>query len=522
MFKIHLTKRNTAILLGVILILAFLIRIYNLTLLPVFVDEAIYVRWSQVMAAVPLLRFLPLSDGKQPLYMWVLMFLVNRFSDPLFIGRFISVVCGLFTTVGVFALSRELFKSRLAGLASAMIWTLSPFAVFFDRMALVDSMLTALGIWVFYFAILTFRKLNLKYALITGFILGLGMLTKSPALFMLLMIPFAWFFAERPVRLIKLTALTLVIWVIAFGMYNVQRLDANFHLLASRNLDYVYPYGHILSSPLDPLKGHLGGIWNYFVLMGPVSLVFLVVFGLLSNFKKFKKEILFLLILGLVPIFIISEYSKAVTSRYILFTIPFFVILGASAFTAFSQKKNQLLKFLVWLIAAGFGFQGLLFDYQLLTNVEAAPLPHGERNGYLEEWTAGQGIKEIADFLKKEVENIKETDPYKPGGKIVVGTEGFFGTLPDGLQVYLNGEDKVVVIGVGLAIQEVPKSLRESRDFGNKTYLVVNKSRLAGDPDKMGLKLIQKFDKPPRSRDTMEYYDFGPQESLYFFALDSK
>src|SRR5260221_12413186 len=102
---------SIAVLLG-ILVVAFVIRIYHLTILPVFADEAIYIRWSQVMGAEATLRFLPLSDGKQPLYMWVLMFVVRRFSDPLFISRLLSVFCGLGTTIGIFTLTSILFKNK--------------------------------------------------------------------------------------------------------------------------------------------------------------------------------------------------------------------------------------------------------------------------------------------------------------------------------------------------------------------------------------------------------------------------
>src|SRR3990172_3195673 len=93
---------------------AFLIRFINLTSLPVFADEAIYIRWSQIMANEPTLRFLPLSDGKQPLYMWVLMLVVDRFSDPLFVGRFISLLCGIGTVVGLFLTTFYLFRSYTA------------------------------------------------------------------------------------------------------------------------------------------------------------------------------------------------------------------------------------------------------------------------------------------------------------------------------------------------------------------------------------------------------------------------
>src|SRR3990167_4061230 len=100
MKKIFQEWKWTGLGLLAILLFGFAIRIVNLTILPVFVDEAIYVRWAQVMANEPTLRFLPLSDGKQPLYMWVLMFVIKYFSDPLFIGRLLSVATGVGTALG--------------------------------------------------------------------------------------------------------------------------------------------------------------------------------------------------------------------------------------------------------------------------------------------------------------------------------------------------------------------------------------------------------------------------------------
>src|SRR3989337_697389 len=96
--------KKTLLIGAIIFIVAFALRIYNLTILPIFGDEAIYIRWSQVMRADPSLRFLPLSDGKQPLLMWSAIPLLKVFSDPLFAGRAVSVVSGVLTFLGVFAL----------------------------------------------------------------------------------------------------------------------------------------------------------------------------------------------------------------------------------------------------------------------------------------------------------------------------------------------------------------------------------------------------------------------------------
>src|SRR3989344_8601151 len=130
MKKIWKEWRGTVLVGILILVAGILLRVINLTILPVFADEAIYIRWSQIMINEPTLRFLPMSDGKQPLFMWVLMFLVNRFSDPLFIGRLVSVISGLGTMIGLFLLTYILFKNKVVSLATTAIWAISPYSVF--------------------------------------------------------------------------------------------------------------------------------------------------------------------------------------------------------------------------------------------------------------------------------------------------------------------------------------------------------------------------------------------------------
>jgi hypothetical protein len=147
---------------------------------------------------------------------------------------------------------------------------------------------------------------------------------------------------------------------------------------------------------------------------------------------------------------------------------------------------------------SAFIFHSIYANYSLLTNPEHANLPRSERSGYLEEWTAGHGIKEISTYLKNEYKN-------NPTQKIVVGTEGYFGTLPDGLQIYMNDRPEVTIIGVGQPIRNVHESLLESKKAGNKTYLVVNDTRLLEDPEKLNLRLVEKYEKAVKPDGTREH-----------------
>jgi len=499
--------------LGIMIVLGlfFLLRLVNLTILPIFADEAIYIRWSQVMRAEPSLRFLPLSDGKQPLFMWLTIPFLKLLKDPLFAGRFLSVLSGFGSLVGLFLLSYELFKDKRLSLIASSFYAAVPFFVFYDRMALVDSMLAMFGIWTFYFGTLLIHSLSRNLAIATGVVLGGALITKSPALFFALLLPTTLLVTPRmdlkkkektKTYLKRIARLWLVVYLIAYGIYNLLRLGRNFRMIAIRNKDYVFSFQEIFSHPLDPLKPHLGDLVKWFpnLLTWPVFLLAIAgLFWLWAERKKWR-EASFLFLLTTVPLLVQSTFTKGFTPRYILFTIWPLIILAAYFFNYLFEKfkaKPFLAAFIILLILIP-AFQ---YNWQLLTNPEKAPLPRKMRSGYLEEWTAGHGIRQIADFIK---EKAKTTN-------VLVGTEGFFGTLPDGLQIYLEKVPRVTIIGVGYPVSQVHQSLINSL-VDNEVYLVVNQSRLLIPPEAYGLKLVDEFPKAVSPA--------GEQDKLLFFEVD--
>ena len=515
-----------AIIAGLaIILLYFFLRVYNLTILPIFVDEAIYIRWAQVMQAESTLRFLPLSDGKQPLFMWTVIPFLKIFPDPLFAGRMVSVVTGFGTLVGIFLLTLYLFKKPWIALIAALIYAVSPFAVFFDRMALVDSMLSMFGVWILLLGVVTARKLRLDAAMLTGFALGGGLLTKSPALFYSLLLPLTVIFAPVVKRvkvwsinyknIAKFIGLLSIVYAIGYAMYNILRLGPNFHLIGERNQDYVFPLSHILTNPKDPFIFYIDRIKEWLWMLGPNGLLILFVIGGSLALIRFPRESSILLAWAVVPILVLAEFAKVITARYILFSLPPLIVLASLPFLFKNRFLNPITKVALLLL---FVVHALVIDYRLITDPEKAPLPQSERSGYLEEWTAGTGIREVAEFIRSEYQK-------EPNVKIVIGTEGFFGALPDGLQMYLSNYPEITIIGTGLSFKEVPTSLVESKVFGNKTYLVVNSSRFnekfkVNDPNELGLALIASYPKAKRARtDTHEYIWYGERDYLYLFEV---
>jgi 4-amino-4-deoxy-L-arabinose transferase-like glycosyltransferase len=485
--------------LGIIL-LAAILRFVNLNSLPVFADESIYVRWSQVMRAEPTLRFLPLSDGKQPLFMWTVIPFLKFISDPLIAGRMLSGLIGLSTVVGVGVCGYLLFKNLRLSVSAALIWAVLPYSVFFDRMALADGMLTAFIVWTFAFSLISFKHLRWDFSMLAGFALGFAALTKSPATFAAAMLPLlALLGSDHPLtkkRLLISLGLLLTTYTLAFAMYNILRLGPEFHLIAIRNQDYLYPLSEFIKHPADPLIPHLkDSLGFYLYLVTPVGVI-LAALGLIEGGLKHWRQRLLLTIWCLAPIVAMSALAKTLTARYLYYTVPFVVILASHALWHFGDRtKKHFLSFsaLGLLVALSIGF-----DYFLITAPEKAPLPRIERSGYLEQWTAGQGIREAAAIIRQAAAS----------GPVLVGSEGFFGTPFSALQMYLNDLPQVRVIGIGQNITAVDSKLTNSLT-DNQVFFVANSSRILVSPETLNLEIISAYPKATNENGDREYLIFA-------------
>jgi 4-amino-4-deoxy-L-arabinose transferase-like glycosyltransferase len=506
-----LNKYSKDFLIWLLLILGFFfLRLVNLTILPVFVDEAIYVRWTQILSSDPAQRFIPLSDGKQPLFMWVAAPFVKFLTfDPLFATRLVSVLGGFLGMIGIWFAAYELFGNKKVGYLASFLYAVIPFLVFYDRLAVVDGFLTAVGVWVFYLGILLVKTLRLDVSLILGMVLGAGLLTKSTAIFYVILFPFNLFIFDFKkkfwkIRIVKICGLYLISLSIAFVMYNILRLSPLFYLIGQRTGDFILTPKEALNDPIHRIAPRLITeipLWLGQYLTWPVFVAGL--FFLLYYLYKMKAPIWVLFCWFFIPLFAESAFAKGFTARYIVFTAPFLLLIFAYGLEAllanFLTSKKKVLVYLVPLLF----IPALVFDFWLLMDPQKADIPQKERSGYLEEWSSGYGIKEIAAFLKSKPRNEE----------ILVGTEGRFGTLPDGLQVYLRNSQRITVVGMGQPafINDVPESLKNAAENGEPAYLIVNKSRLfkpaEDDPSLNLIKSFPKAEKPTGSRDQLLLFE---------------
>lgn len=481
-----MTKLNK-ISLGLLFLAAYLAsRFQNLTAIPVFADEAIYIRWSQIIKSVETLRFIPLTDGKQPLFMWAVVPLFKIFSDPLVAGRSLSIISGLGIIVLLAVITYLLTDSYRSSFLAVLIYILLPFSFFFDRLSLADNLLSFWGVLALLLSLLQAKYLRLDLSLILGFILGIAYLTKSPAIFFIVLsvgtvVILNLNQIRQPNVLTKIIIFSVISTIIAISIFNTLRLGPQFHMIAIRNQDYVWPITEIIRHPLDPLKPHLLDvvhIYNWGIGLPLFTLATYCLIFLTPKKNKLTKEHLVLLSWWILPLIANTALAKVFTARYILFTLPPLIILMAVSISRLN-KKFLFLIILVILpnIYSIYRLSYHPFDYQL---------PSTE-TGYLQDWTSGWGIQPAAQYLigRSKVANV------------IVGTEGYFGTLPDGLQIYTNQIPQLTIVGVGVNLEKLPENLIDAKNHGDEVYLLINHSRNFLSPAILNtVTLVNSYPKP--------------------------
>src|SRR5258708_7425410 len=114
-----------------------------MTTFPVFADEAIYIRWAQlIMDDWKQYLFFPLNDGKTPLFIWLLVPFQSLFQNQLFAARFVSVIIGLIQILVVKKILAQLGARPKFQWLGALLTAILPFWYFQAHVALMDGLLT--------------------------------------------------------------------------------------------------------------------------------------------------------------------------------------------------------------------------------------------------------------------------------------------------------------------------------------------------------------------------------------------
>ena len=487
-------------------------RLTNLTVMPVFCDEAIAIREAQHidLAKDPLF---PLQTWGKLLLDWITTASLALSPDPLVSARLASVAAGALGMVGVYLVGKDLYSARIASLATAL-YVISPLMLFHERMLLADVMLNTCGLYVLLLSLLCVREGRVIQAVALGAAMALGMLSKLPGVFFLLTPLIVWALIHRikvgalAVRLLPAyCTAALILAPVLLHPLGLKVFNAGGRTIATSQALTISGW---MSLFVTNAGAALPGVGVYLTL--PVAVM--CGFSLLLALALRNKQGVLLWTMGAIPVVaLLGSSSGFLPPRYFLFAVSPVLPCVAWSIERVSRATQLLLRrasilcnrplllsragpAVCVLLLAALSAQAARFDYYVLADPSQAPLPPVDRWQYVQGWPAGYGIPEAVLWLRDRATQEDLAVITDPRASIPL----------DGLRMYLHDSPQITIRGANLA-EPLP-----APPLGTQTFVVVDTARYADfallNP---GLDLVARFPKPG-GQSAIDIYAFPAQE----------
>lgn len=472
----------------------------QLTALPVFADEAIYIRWAQLIISDPAQYWLfPLNDGKTPLYIWQLVPALALQLDPLWTARAVSVLGGVIQMGVLVCIAKQMGWGKAGAWFGVAIVTVSPFWFFHHRMALMDGWLAVwisiglLGLIGMQQQLLKectpseklvqtsrlYLKKSWQFGLLTAVAVCAGLLTKTPMLLAVPALALTPLLFHSTIKRDVLRIVVSSVWI-SLGMLLASSiiLTPSGPQLFARGGDFLLPIGEVLTGRWQETIPSIPTHWGYFIsYLGWGVLISALLPLFVSSVRRQGMLLWLQAVLFMAPIWLLG---KMVFPRYLFpatVWITLLAMLGFSVVWQVAKKRGSillapmlLLSTLVMLI----GFTSARFLVPAFTDTGEIPFNQPDGKQYLGTWSSGHGVRETYASLEK-------WSATHPRGELLVVTEGRFGTLPDGLLLYNFNHplDRVWIEGTGFTgLHSAPVEIKNKVAADATIWLVVNSDRL--------------------------------------------
>lgn len=269
---------------------------------------------------------------KPPLHTWTIALVYKLFGMSELTTRLPSFMFSLLSIYLVFLITSILFsKSILAPYISAILLTLSSDFSFLSSQGIAEMELLFFGLATIYFAL----KGNYK---LSGLFFGLGLLTKSFALFWL---PFLILYIIKIVGKSKFT--NFITWCLVALLVSLP-----WHILMYLKFKNIFIQNYFLANLVGRGIGQAGNIapiyWYIrYILTYHTALCLLVPLVLIYIYKNFNQKI-FILLLWIAIIFVPFSLMSSKVWWYIFpIFVPISILAGLSLEKIFTNTKNLIL-----------------------------------------------------------------------------------------------------------------------------------------------------------------------------------
>lgn len=375
-----------------LLLLFWVSRAAHLLALPLFLDEAAHLTRAQwVWEGQP---FYLLETGKALAPYGAALFW--PFAGAPFIGRYVVVLIGAVGLASAYAVGRAL-HSRGAGLLVMALWVVCPQLFFYERMALVDTTISAMAMLALWLAIRMVRGGRAFSAMLCGVALALTVFAKLtglvflciPVLVALLVPGVGWRARFRQI-------------VIAYAMCGLILFAPLLYVLSTDSdptgLEYGLTSIDVRSLP-ERLAANAADAWAALRTYFTDPLLALFVLAALVGLLRLPRRALLVLLLAAAPLAGVLPTAVSLWLRYLSPATPF--LLLAVAFGAVAIRSIRPIRAGVALVVIGCAaLVGVPFMLTAYTRPADLPLPANDRSEYIRWIPSGYGIREATDYLR--------------------------------------------------------------------------------------------------------------------------
>jgi len=177
------SSKKYLLVLIIILAIASFFRLWQINQIPpgLYPDEAINANQA---VSNHLKIFYPENNGREGLFVWLIHFFFSAFGISIASLRFTSAVFGILTVLGLYLLTKEMFrlffdekKTEIIALLSAFFLSISFWHTNFSRIGFRAILVPFFLVFSFYFLFQSFRKKSYVRTIIAGIFFGLGFYT---------------------------------------------------------------------------------------------------------------------------------------------------------------------------------------------------------------------------------------------------------------------------------------------------------------------------------------------------------
>lgn len=397
---------------------------------PYFIDEIHHVRRARAVWAFNDLHT-STTPGKFLLYYWIGAFQLPEF-PPLWLVRTSATMLSLLGAAGTFALARILFN-RWAGFLALALVTVFPFILFYERMALTDSLAAAFAVLMAWWSVIVARQptqrnatiLAVFYCLMMGAKILAFPLTIVPFLAIALLGPQPISF-KKPLReeirrlwneyrpvILRATIIIAIVWGALIGFYQTRKiLDPNTRAIVD---DYLYGGVSANISGTDSGRSQLsinmervGQVFTYFWGVWLSVLALLAVLVLLWR----RWRVAWYLLAGILALWIFIIFvAGQLNSRYLTLVAQICAVMIAGGTIVMYQEirgwfKQSPLQWLAWTPLAALGIWAVTFALPFartdIRNPVDVELPRRDQSEYFRNYT-GYALPDGLKFIASSV-----------------------------------------------------------------------------------------------------------------------